>query len=79
MFAPESPRWLYSKHKYDEMVSLLQKIAKWNGVHPEDDAIQLRLPLVDKDKSDGEDGKRYSHAIWASRHLKSSTFGLLVQ
>ena len=61
------------------MVSLLEKIAKWNGVHPEDDAIQLRLPLVDKDKLGGGDGKRYSHAIWASQRLKSSTIGLSVQ
>ena len=50
MFVPESPRWLYSKNRYDEMVSQLQKIAKWNGVHPKGNSLQDRLEsFVDKE------------------------------
>ena len=28
---PESPRYLYAKHKYGELRQLINKIAKWNG------------------------------------------------
>ena len=80
MFVPESPRWLHSQHRYAEMASLLQKIAKWNGVHTEDDDIQLRLqPLVDKDKLEGENGGHYSDSTGASRRPKSQLTRLFVQ
>ena len=36
---PESPAWLLANHKYKETEEALRQMAKWNGVHVDDEPL----------------------------------------
>ncbi|XP_060072925.1 organic cation transporter protein-like [Ylistrum balloti] len=71
---PESPRWLITKHRYEEAKVVLQKVAKVNKVVLNDNLLQVS----DKETDDGKQNDGRVWQLFTSRVLCLRTLVIFV-